>query len=109
MDYVLKQPSPEQCSSNALLYENDNVMKFAMWFPQMGGYCSVSVVTIDKHASHCKGNPCYDVDFWHDGDFPYDNLPPRNLHFCNSVQLRRMADDIDNMSIIAGHTLDETL
>lgn len=88
------EPSPEECSSRAKIFENENRVGFATWYPQMGGYRGKAVVIFEKGWTEDKNGTrrggCMDVLVWHDGEFPFrgesDPRPPVSLHHCDPSQ-----------------------
>ncbi len=88
----IKEPTAEQCTQNEKVFENDDTIGYAIWFPQMGGYVGKSVALFDKswkeneNGSSEKG--CIDIYVWHNGTFPFgdeeDN--PREIHLCDPEQ-----------------------
>lgn len=84
----MNAPTPDQCSANAMLREDEHYRYYAMWYPQMGGYVGKAEVQIAK-----DGGPdaCFDVLVWHDGEFPFDEesrpgTKPARLHHCSPCQ-----------------------
>lgn len=79
------RPTVEQCEVNAVVWESTNRVSIACWYPQMGGYIARAVVTFDKSR---RNNDCFDVDIWHDGEFPLDDGEgePAHLHHCDPQQ-----------------------
>jgi len=79
-----KEPTSEQCSENATVYEDANQIGIAIWYPSMGGYVGKAVAVMQKNISY----PCVEVYVWHDGDFPFNDLDdrPRYLHHCDPEQ-----------------------
>lgn len=84
------EPTAEQCISGEVLEDSDSVLKFACWYPQMGGYSSKCVIIIEK--TDC--NECFDACVWHDGDFPFadEDQNPRFIHHCNADQFIQFAE-----------------
>lgn len=67
------------------------------WLPRVGGYVSpCRVVSCDIHAGV---DACFDVDVYHDGEFPTDH-PEITLHFCAHEQLTAFAE------LVAKHLAD---
>jgi len=75
-------PSAEDCTACKTLAKNANGVIFATFdYPQMGGYCSRSIV------ESAGVGDCFDVAIWHDGEFPFDDgRPPTGLHHCDPMQ-----------------------
>lgn len=81
MEYAA--PTGEQCSKHAKIYEDESVVAYALWYPQMGGYVGKAVAEISKPGG------CIDVYIWHDGEFPFDDDDkenPRFIHHCEASQ-----------------------
>lgn len=78
------------------------------YYPQMGGYFGICRVTFDAETSSNQPEPgCFNVDIWHDGQFPftgerrgrlqgqcevcthpyeYEAAAPSHLHHCGAEQ-----------------------
>lgn len=86
----MKQPTGEDCCANAKVLETQTVVGYACWYPQMGGYCGKAVAVFDKHWTEYKSGAveggCIDVYVWHDGEFPFGEGEPVELHHCNPQQ-----------------------
>ncbi len=87
------EPTADQCEANAKVFENDHVIGYAIWYPQMGGYVGKAVVLLDKEWSEqengCRFGGCFDAFVWHDGEFPFsgeDGDQPVRLHHCDPEQ-----------------------
>ena len=70
-------PTCDECSSNAPVLVN-GATGFAIWYPQMGGYGGVAVLI--------PSGTCFDVLVWHDGEFPFSDAHPREIHHCKAEQ-----------------------
>lgn len=93
----MKKPTADQCSANASI-ELDGKEVFACWYPQMGGYrsmCIVSIGVVDEH-----GDFCFDAFVWHDGEFPFgdEDFTPRMIHHCSAQQFIEFGQMILDMS-----------
>lgn len=80
-------PTADECNKNEVLYEDEDVIYRACWYPQMGGYVAAAVIAFPPGVE----NPCFDVYVWHDGEFPFNpvtepNMEPTFLHHCNPQQ-----------------------
>ena len=53
---------------------------FWIWAPQVGGYSSPALVHSFQH-----GEGCFDVDVYHDGEFPQDDCQA-SFHCCSAEQ-----------------------
>jgi hypothetical protein len=85
-----KQPTGDQCSAHIKVFENDTKIGYAIWYPQMGGYCGRAIALLDKKWStdgvSSKGG-CFDVYVWHDGSFPFgEDKSPVRIHHCDPEQ-----------------------
>ncbi len=92
----IAQPTPAQCSTDATLSKDGPVLRFATWHPQWGGYVGQAIVEV-----HGPGG-CFEVFVWHDGEFPYDDKPPLQFHYCNPIQLIRLALKVIEKQIESG-------
>lgn len=81
---TVNEPTGDECSTHAVVYEDEYIIGRAIWYPQMGGYAGSAIVFFSKHN---KGD-CVDVYVWHDGEFPFDGEGPDGprypvlLHHC---------------------------
>ena len=99
-DIELVEPTPEQCSENAKVFESERKVAYAIWFPQIGGYVGRALAIFDRKWQDWPGwksnGGCIEVYVWHDGEFPFtwkdergkDKLPTR-LHICDPGQFVR--------------------
>jgi len=80
MDYDIHCPTGEQCDTNAAILVAPGIIGYAIWYPQMGGYCGCALAVPD--------GDCIDVYVWHEGDFPFADRvqPPRLIHHCDPHQ-----------------------
>lgn len=91
-DKDIKQPTVDQCTAREKVYEDDDTVAYAIWFPQMGGYCAMCVAIFDKQWYITRGGGavggCVDLLVWHNGDFPFsdEDQNPRKLHLCDPHQ-----------------------
>lgn len=87
----IKAPSGKQCNNHEKVYEDENQVGYAIWYPQMGGYVGKAVALFDKEwedrGTSAVGG-CIDVLVWHDGEFPFgdDEDEPRRIHHCDPEQ-----------------------
>lgn len=80
-------PTVDQCSTHAKVFEDDQHVGYAIWYPQMGGYVGQAVALISKGQEFADA--CFDVLVWHDGEFPFDGETghrPIELHHCSPSQ-----------------------
>lgn len=82
---VPKEPTVDECSNNAMLFDNDNSIAYALWYPQMGGYVGKAVAVMCKSDGVCV-DACIDVFVWHDGEFPFGDESPSCIHHCDPSQ-----------------------
>ena len=84
----IKEPTADQCSDNDLVYQDENQIGYACWYPQMGGYVGKAIALFDRKQKADFMDPfdgaCVDVLIWHDGEFPFskDAGVPKRLHHC---------------------------
>lgn len=93
-------PTDEQCRDHAKVYEDENRIGYAIWYPQMGGYIARAVALIHRDQKEQTGfNPCIDVLVWHDGEFPFsDGESPRELHHCSSMQFIQFGETLAELN-----------
>lgn len=77
----LEQPTWQQCNENQRVFENENNVGYAIWYPQMGGYVGKAVVVMGR-----EPDSCVDVFVWHDGEFPFGDGDPVEIHHCDPNQ-----------------------
>lgn len=73
------EPTVEQCTQREQVDLPDGRRGWACWYPQMGGYVGRAVAVPD-------GAGCFDVLVWHDGEFPFSDANPTELHHCDGSQ-----------------------
>jgi hypothetical protein len=83
MKTSFSEPTSEQCSAHAKVTGRVNgveVIGFACWYPQMGGYAG--------HAVLLPLSGCFEVLVWHNGEFPFseEDGSPAYLHHCDADQ-----------------------
>ena len=84
-------PTSEQCTAKAKVWEDNDRIGYAIWYPQMGGYVGAAIALFDKkwksYSTGAAEGGCIDVYVWHDGEFPFsDGENPCLLHHCNPEQ-----------------------
>jgi hypothetical protein len=84
-----KEPTAEDCGNNKTLYENNEVIIFACYYPQMGGYSGKCIICKNKN------NSCFDAYVWHDGEFPFSNETPNKIHHCDANQFVKFGNLIN--------------
>jgi hypothetical protein len=101
----IKEPTGEQCTSVEKVYEDNNQVGYAMWYPQMGGYVGRSVVILDKSWSEDSNGSrmggCFEAVVWHDGEFPFsedDNESPARIHHCCPDQFIRFGMKVKELN-----------
>lgn len=107
-------PTSEQCSKEEPIAEAERARTYAFWHPQWGGYVSKATVRIGKHAldeppsapGAAGGFDCFEVEVWHDGEFPRDEAPQR-FHYCDPIQLVEMGLFVAEKQVACGMKLDE--
>jgi hypothetical protein len=92
----IKLPTPDQCSGLEKVFEDDDKIGYAVWYPQMGGYVGRAVALFDKEWQHseesgCSIGGCIEIYVWHDGEFPFSDdgeraQQPAHLHHCDPEQ-----------------------
>lgn len=90
------EPTSEQCSANEILFEDDQQVMFACWYPQMGGYGGRCIITATKQPS--PSNNCFDALIWHDGEFPFSDRSPIELHHCGAEQFIEFGETVARLS-----------
>jgi hypothetical protein len=87
-----KEPTGDQCNQNSLVSETDHNVCYAIWYPQMGGYVGKAVAVMGK-----EPDPCIDVFVWHDGEFPFGEGEPREIHHCDPTQFIRFGEKLRDL------------
>lgn len=99
-----KEPTPEQCKSNDVVYETEYKVGYAIWYPQMGGYIGRAVAVMDKNWTEYPGGGrsggCVDVYVWHDGEFPFseDGRDPYLVHHCSPEQFVTFGELLESLN-----------
>lgn len=91
-------PTPEECSSNAVVAEDASAVFRAIWYPQMGGYVGRAVVRIDRRGA----SYCFEAYVWHDGEFPFDphsDQAPAYVHHCSPDQFVKFGETVRAMQL----------
>ena len=89
----IKAPTSEQCNANQKVFEEGGKVGFAIWYPQMGGYTGKAVAIMDQ-----GGNDCIDVLVWHDGEFPFGEGEPREIHHCDPQQFIEFGETLAKLN-----------
>jgi hypothetical protein len=84
-EYVPRKPTPAECTAGTTWELSETRRAMACWYPQMGGYGAICVVTFSPTGVR-KHNDCFDAYVWHDGEFPFGDGNPRELHHCLASQ-----------------------
>lgn len=74
------EPTGDECNSGARVADYQGCPAYACWYPQMGGYCSKCVIVFEPEKE--TYDYCFDAFVWHDGEFPFTESEPRQLHHC---------------------------
>lgn len=89
----IKEPTGEQCSAFEKVFEDEDHVCYAVWYPQMGGYSGKAVAVFGKGWQERNDGAamggCIEVYVWHDGAFPFSEEPginPAHLHHCSPDQ-----------------------
>lgn len=89
----ISEPTAEQCRDNALVFQDEHSVAYAIWYPQMGGYCAKAVAIMSRQWKEYENGSaeggCIDMLIWHDGEFPFhegDEKNPIHLHHCDPHQ-----------------------
>ena len=100
----MKEPTGDQCTKKEKVFEDEDRVGYAVWYPQMGGYVGKTVALFDKHWKESSGGVrhggCIDVFVWHDGDWPFGGENPREIHHCEPEQFIEFGEaprDINNL------------
>src|SRR3990172_2007725 len=93
----IKEPTSDQCSAQAKVYEDDHQVGYAIWYPQMGGYVGKAVALVRPYMG---GAGCIDVLVWHDGMFPFgdEDRPPVSLHHCDPAQFIEFGETLSKLN-----------
>lgn len=86
-----REPTAEECTLESEIEPG----RFAIWYPQMGGYVGRAVVEPGAE------DDCFDVWIWHDGKFPfsdeYGDRSPAHLHHCEAEQFIDFGESVRKM------------
>lgn len=96
----MRNPTHDECTTNAPIDLDDGRTGYACWYPQMGGYVSHCVVV--------EHDGCFEAFVWHDGDFPFvlghdrpwpdePVLSPSRLHHCDADQFVRFGETVGRL------------
>lgn len=104
---VLREPTGDECESNAVVWECDTRVAYAIWYPQMGGYVGKAIAVCDKgwreeDSAVCFAG-CVEVFVWHDGEFPFagegeEGRKPIELHHCDPWQFARFGETLGKLN-----------
>ncbi len=92
-----RQPTSDECENRSVIFETEDRIGFAVWYPQMGGYVGKAVAVIDKDSPAS----CFDCYIWHDGEFPFDESggkSPKIVHHCVHEQVITFGEDVAAMN-----------
>lgn len=93
------EPTPTQVATNERVVLKDGQVAVAAWYPQMGGYCGRCWIVFYP-GDEKPGEHCFDVFVWHDGEFPFGDHAPVELHHCNPaqfIQFGELARDVQRI------------
>lgn len=86
----IDQPTDKQCDALEVVFQNEHKIGYAIWYPQRGGYAGKAVAIVDKawreHPNGTREGGCIDVLVWHDGEFPFGDGNPQEIHHCDPYQ-----------------------
>ena len=94
---VITVPEAEECNESKILGESNGFVAMALWYPQMGGYCSKAVAV-------AGWDGCVDVYVWHDGEFPFcgwENAP-KVIHHCDPDQFIELGHTLNGLLKVQG-------
>jgi hypothetical protein len=106
MDASVSEPTAEQCSANEKVFEDEDIIGYAIWYPQMGGYVGKAVVLLDKKwtefATGAREGGCFSALVWHDGKFPFsgedEGIEPIWLHHCDPEQFIKFGKKVAELN-----------
>ncbi len=93
-------PSAEECDVNSQVFEDEDYVGYAAWYPSMGGHPGKSIIVMQKEwveipETGARLGGCFTVWLWHGGEFLLsDEQEPQVLHHCEP-----------NDFIVFGHTV----
>ena len=98
------EPTADQCSKHAKVYEDDERRGYAIWYPSMGGYVGKAVAMVTKGLA----DACIDVYVWHDGAFPFtgendDGQNPIDIHHCSPEEFVDFGENLLTFQTWASH------
>lgn len=101
MDF--KEPTGEECTAKTKVYETENDIGYAMWYPQMGGYAGKCIVVLNKQwmdGGHYRIGGCFEAHVWHDGEFPFSESDgvPAHIHHCDPEQFIRFGEAVQSLN-----------
>ncbi len=100
----IKEPTLDECSDKEVVFENELMVAYACWYPQMGGYVGKAVAIFDKEwESHSSGSAvggCIDVLVWHNGEFPFSDVQgnPKKIHHCDGSQFIEFGEFLEKIN-----------
>jgi len=107
-----RMPTSTECSEHSAVYETENAIGYAIWYPQMGGYVGKAVAVMDKgwqsFPNGSQQGGCIDVYVWHDGEFPFEEGSPRVIHHCDPRQFIEFGQKLAELNDALEHAPDQT-
>ncbi len=92
MEFTPNAPTAEQCTSNEQVFETEQHIGYAIWYPQMGGYFGKAVVVVARDSAP---DDCFNVYVWHTGEFAFgDGGTPVRIHHCNAAQFIEFGETV---------------
>lgn len=89
-----RQPTVDECSNHTEIEPG----RFAIWYPQMGGYVGRAVIEQDDGG--------FNAWVWHDGEFPFeDGFEPRMLYHSEAAQFIRFGQDVEELLGLDGEVI----
>jgi hypothetical protein len=94
-----REPTAEECEHQAVVYQDEAAIGYAIWYPQMGGYVGKAVAMMSQQivewSEGVTFGGCVEVYVWHDGEFPFNGKgdPSRRpilIHHCDPSSVREV-------------------
>lgn len=97
---TVREPTGEEFTNHAVVYESEHEIGYAIWYPQMGGYVGKAVAVLARQQPEDGDGGCFEVYVWHDGEFPFnerDGKNPAGLHHCGAAQFIAFGESIKKL------------